>query len=106
MTSRSKVTKFIYENATNQQSRKVLPTSENNKIVLKNGLAKIDYYNFGFQPDTRDWFIRVRFVGSDRWYELKIGFEEVDDWFTFFKEQTKHKKKSMFGGEDDEDEEW
>ena len=104
--SKAEITKFLYENAMNLKARQIFPASADEKIVLKNKLPKVNFFNFGFAPETRDWSIRVRFIGSDKWYEVKIGLEDVDDWFRFFKEQTKHEKKSMFGGTDEESEEW
>lgn len=98
---KEKTTQYLYKHAINNTSRKKTYPSDNGDIVQP---YRIDTLNIGVKSMENQLFIRVSFVGSNKYYELGIQYERFDFWSDYCKSFYNQKPDLDFMDTDDEEE--
>jgi len=72
-----KLVEYLYKSGINNTGRRKTRPTDNEDILKP---LDIDTINLGKDRLKRLLFVRVLFVGSNKWYELHINSEKYDWW--------------------------
>lgn len=79
---KQKTVKFLYEKGNNISNRKLTYPKDHANIILP---CSLDFINLGVDMLRGDWIVRVRFSGSQAWFEVKLASDKATEWFDMIK---------------------
>ena len=99
--SKAKIAKYMYVNGLNKSSNKITKPKDIKKIeTVAENIPTVNFFNIGFDMDSKKVAIRCRFVGSEMWFEKTISTAEAPKWFEMLIHFVKAEKSDFFDEED------
>jgi hypothetical protein len=79
----SMLVRFLYDNSINTSSRKLNKPKDDDNISDN---LSISLVNLGIDVFKKQYFIRTQFLGSGKFYEYHIRYDQFDKWYEAIKE--------------------